>query len=176
MYDEAVSELVALNIMRPAGKLFAIVPNDAKDLLNPIRAIYVGVSGDVKIDPLEAYLPYDFKVSITNLSETISESVQAGGEIYLANGGAVPAVGDIFEVLGTGDFKTIQDLVVAKGAAVAIGDQFRFPNVGIGTEAVNYIADGSIVLTALASGIIHPIRARRVYATGTAALNIFGIL
>ena len=175
MFDEAVSELNALNIMRPAGRFIAVVPSDTKDLFSPIRAIYVGVAGDVKIDPLEAYLPQDFKVLITDGAETISTSVQAGGEIYLANGSAVPAVGDIFEVLGIGDFLTVQDLAAAKGSAVTIGDQFIFTNVGIGTEAVDYI-DGTITFVGLAAGIIHPIRATRVYDTGTAATGILGVI
>ncbi|MHA2067642.1 MAG: spike base protein, RCAP_Rcc01079 family [Candidatus Thorarchaeota archaeon] len=32
---------------RPAGKAFAITPNDTTDLDNPTRGLYVGVAGDV---------------------------------------------------------------------------------------------------------------------------------
>lgn len=36
----------------PAGSGFAIVTNDSTDLTRPARGIYVGVSGDVKINDL----------------------------------------------------------------------------------------------------------------------------
>ncbi len=171
-----ISELEALKLMVPADKLIAIVPNDDKDLRAPIRGLYVGGTGTVTFDPKVEYLPKDFRVTITDAAETISESVQSGGEIYLANGGAVPAVGDIFEVRGAGDFKTVQSLAAAKGSAPVAGDQFIFTNVGVGTEALDYIASGAITLTALAAGVFHAVRATRIYSTGTAATTIVGVL
>lgn len=79
----------------------------------------------------------DFSVTITDNSETISDSFQSG-EVYVANGNAVPDVGDRFLCGGTGDF-TGDDLATAKDAPLAAGDIFEVTDNGVGTEAVKYI-------------------------------------
>lgn len=79
----------------------------------------------------------DFSVTITDNTESISDAFQSG-EIYVANGNAVPDVGDRFLCLGTGDF-TGDDLATAKGAPLAAGDIFEVTDNSVGTEAVEYI-------------------------------------
>ena len=83
----------------------------------------------------------DFEVTITDNTETISTAFQSG-ELFAANGGAVPGVGDYFEVLGLGDF-TADDLETAKGSAVAANDFFEVTNNGLGMEAVAYLGLGA---------------------------------
>ena len=75
-------------LIDPADGAFAITPSDTEDLEQVTRGLYVGVSGDVKVD--------------------------------MANG-----------------------------------------------DAVTFVS--------LAAGVIHPLRVRRVYSTGTAATSILGI-
>jgi len=73
----------------PAVNAFSVTPNDSADLANSTRGIYVGVSGDIKIDTV-------------------------GG-------------------------------------------------------------DSAVTFVGLAAGIIHPIRAKRIYATDTTATSIVGV-
>jgi hypothetical protein len=80
---------MSIMVTRPADTAFAVTPNNSTDLATPTRGVYVGVSGDLKVDL-----------------------------------------------------------------------------VGGSTE---------ITFVGLASGVIHPIQARRIYATGTSATNIVGI-
>jgi hypothetical protein len=48
--------------------------------------------------------------------------------------------------------------------------------VGVsGDVKVDLVASGTVVFTDLIAGVIHPIRAKRVYATGTTATNIVGL-
>lgn len=48
--------------------------------------------------------------------------------------------------------------------------------VGVsGDVKVDLVNSGTITFANLAAGIIHPIRAKRVYATGTAATGIVGV-
>lgn len=75
-------------LIDPAERGFSITPNDSADLTVTTRGLYVGVSGDVKVD------------------------------------------------LVSGD---------------------------------------TVTLVALAAGVIHPLRVRRVYSTGTAATDIIGV-
>lgn len=75
-------------LLAPAGGAIAITPSDSNNLSRAIRGLYVGASGDVKVD----------------------------------------------------------------------------------------LADGTTVtFTGLAAGVIHPIRTKRVYATGTTATSILGV-
>lgn len=83
------------------------------------------------------YLRTEFDVTITDNIETISNSFQSG-EVFVANGGAVPSVNDRFRVNGAGDFIG-DELATAKGAALVAGDIFEVTNNGIGTEAVSWI-------------------------------------
>lgn len=83
------------------------------------------------------FMERDFSVTITDNTETISDAFQSG-EVYAANGDAVPDVGDRFLVGGTGDFIG-NELATAKGGAPAAGDIFEVTNNGVGTEAVDYI-------------------------------------
>jgi hypothetical protein len=80
---------MSIMVTRPTDTAFAVTPNNSTDLATPTRGVYVGVSGDLKVDL-----------------------------------------------------------------------------VGGSTE---------ITFVGLASGVIHPIQARRIYATGTSATNIVGI-
>jgi hypothetical protein len=80
---------MSIMVTRPADTAFAVTPNNSTDLATPTRGVYVGVSGDLKVDL-----------------------------------------------------------------------------VGGSTE---------ITFVGLAGGVIHPIQARRIYATGTSATNIVGI-
>lgn len=80
---------MSIMVTRPAENAFAVTPNNDADLAEDTRGLYVGVSGDVKVDL-----------------------------------------------------------------------------VGGSTE---------ITFVNLAAGVIHPIRARRVYATGTTATSIVGV-
>jgi len=79
-----------------------------------------------------------FEVTVTDASETIADSYKVTGEIGIAKGAAA-AVGDVFKVLGTGDFKTVQDLAAAKGEAPAANDLFRVTVITGGSEALEYI-------------------------------------
>lgn len=54
---------------------------------------------------------------------TVTDSADASVAAFLAGEGAAYAAGDIFRVLGTGDF-TDNALATAKGSAVAAGDVF----------------------------------------------------
>lgn len=81
----------------------------------------------------------DFEVTITDNTETMGTAFQSG-ELFVANGNAVPDVGSYFEVLGAGDF-TGDDLETAKGAAPAANDFFKVTNNGVGTEAVTYLGN-----------------------------------
>lgn len=80
---------MSIMVTRPADEAFAVTPNNSTDLATYTRGLYVGVSGDVKVDL-----------------------------------------------------------------------------VGGSTE---------ITFVGLAAGVIHPIQAKRVYATGTSATSIVGI-
>lgn len=82
---------MSIMVTRPADNVAAITPNNSTDLSALTRGIYVGVSGDLKVDL------YD--------GETVT----------------------------------------------------------------------TVTFTGLASGVIHPIRAQRVYATGTTATSILGV-
>lgn len=82
---------MSIMVTRPADSAAAITPNNSTDLTGVTRGLYVGVSGDVKVDL------YD--------NETVT----------------------------------------------------------------------TVTFVDLAAGVIHPIRARRVYATGTSATSILGI-
>ena len=83
------------------------------------------------------FMEKDFSVTITDNTESISDAFQSG-EVYAANGDAVPDVGDRFLVGGTGDFIG-DELATAKGGAPAAGDIFEVTNNGVGTEAVSYV-------------------------------------
>lgn len=78
---------MTIMVTQPARKAAAITPNDSTDLAQETRGLYVGVTGDVKVDLVE---------------------------------------------------------------------------------------EGTVIFVGLAAGIIHPIAAIRVYATGTTATNIVG--
>lgn len=80
----------------------------------------------------------DFQVTITDAQETIADSYKVTGEIGIAKGAAA-AVGDIFKVLGTGDFKTVQDLAAAKESAPVANDLFRVTVITGGSEALEYV-------------------------------------
>jgi len=53
----------------------------------------------------------------------------------------------------------------------------RGPYVGVaGDVKVDFVDGGTgIILKALAAGIVHPFRVKRVYATGTTATDIVGV-
>jgi len=85
----------------------------------------------------------DFQVTITDASETIADSYKVTGEIGIAKGAAA-AVGDVFKVLGTGDFKTVQDLAAAKESAPAANDLFRVTVITGGSEALEYVGTEAI--------------------------------
>jgi len=78
----------------------------------------------------------DYAVTITDALQTISQAFQSG-EIYIANGNAVPSVGDIIEVRGSGDFSGDQ-LTTAKGEAPRPYDYFEVTNATLGAEAFTY--------------------------------------
>lgn len=46
---------------------------------------------------------------------------------------------------------------------------------GTGDLKVDLVEEGTVTFVGLAAGIIHPIAAKRVYATGTDATNIIGV-
>lgn len=81
----------------------------------------------------------DIAVTITDDLQTISQSM-AAGEIYAANGNVVPAVGDIIEVRGTGDF-TGNNLATAKGEVPRPYDYFEITNATYGFETVTYLGN-----------------------------------
>ena len=83
------SDAGSLSITRPADGAIAITPSDNNNLSRSVRALYVGVSGDVKI---------------------------------------------------------------------------------------TFIDDTEVTFVALAAGVIHPMRAKKVFSTGTTATGIVGIL
>lgn len=80
---------MSIMVTRPADKAVAITPSDSTDLTTPTRGIYVGVSGDLKVD---------------------------------------------------------------------------------------LVGSGTVTFVGLAAGIIHPIAAKRIYATGTDSTDILGVL
>ena len=81
----------------------------------------------------EAYAP-DVDLTITDATDAgVAEAIATDGEIGVALGRA-GAVGDIFQVGGTGDF-TDDALETAKGSAPADGDLFQVT----GADAVTYL-------------------------------------
>jgi len=84
-----------------------------------------------------------------NIDMTITDATDADlaaffdttGELYIALGRA-PAVGDIFQVGGTGDV-TDNALATAKGGALADGDLFMVSDIG--TEACLYVPNEGFV-------------------------------
>lgn len=77
----------------------------------------------------------------------------------------------------------IQDLAAGKGAFSITPDNNTYIQktrgiyIGGGNNLTVDMADGSTVtFTALATGVIHPISVVRVYATGTDATSILGIV
>ena len=81
------------------------------------------------------------------------------------------------------DAPTAQEAFSASSAFVITPDNttdLALPTRGLyvggsGTVKVD-MADGTTVtFTGLAAGVIHPIRAKRVYATGTTASGILGV-
>ena len=101
----------------------------------------VGVPGSMR------HSAGSFAVIITNGLETITESFASGGEIYVANGNAVPSVGDIIEMTEIGDFSGSQ-LATAKGEAVRPFDYFQVTSVAPGSEALTYL--GNLRIPAMA--------------------------
>jgi hypothetical protein len=79
----------------------------------------------------------DFAATITDDLQTITQSFQSGGEVYVANGNSVPSVGDIIEVRGNGDFSGNQ-LTTAKGEAPRPYDYFEITSVSAGAESITY--------------------------------------
>lgn len=93
----------------------------------------------------EAYSPAADFVVTDATDATLAAFFAATGELYAALGRA-PAVGDVFQVGGTGD-TTDNALATAKGGPVADGDVFEVTNIS--TEAVVYLgAAGDLDFTA----------------------------
>jgi len=111
-----------------------IPPNAAADGVN-VRFHKVGWEGRTG-----SYLhTMDIGVTVTDAKDaTLSAFMQSGGELYAANGGAVPDIGDTFIVYGVGD--TADDaLETAKGYPVRRYDCFRVDNNATGSESITYL-------------------------------------
>jgi len=97
-----------------------------------------GIIFDGQIDWLLQPPSSDFSVTITDNLESLSTSMQSG-ELYAANGSAVPSVGDVWQVTGTGDFTgdNMETQKAGWGPPVAT-DLFEVTNNSPGTEAFLY--------------------------------------
>lgn len=82
-------------------------------------------------------------------------------------------------------FKTSLDSPIANGAAVTPSNSTDLPittrGIYLGAtgdvkcELAGAVAGTFVTFTALAGGVIHPIRVRKVYATGTTATGIVAL-
>lgn len=86
----------------------------------------------------ELFHPADISVLLGG-SESITTSFQSG-EIYTANGSAVPDVGDLIMVNSEDDFTGV-DLSVAKGSNPRKYDLFEVTNNSSGLEGISFIGN-----------------------------------
>lgn len=83
------------------------------------------------------FTPAKFGFTKTATAETIKTSF-ASGELYVANGNARPAVGDIFMLYGENDFSG-GNMATAKGDSLRKYDLFRVTNATVDSESVFYL-------------------------------------
>jgi hypothetical protein len=92
-----------------------------------------GASGSVR------FTPASITVTITNNTQTLATALTSGF-LYLANNSAALSVGDVFEVMGDGDF-TGTNLQTAKGDYPRRHDIFSVVSTTSGSESILYVGN-----------------------------------
>lgn len=157
--------------MNNTGTAFAITTSNTVLLPKVTKALYVGVTGDVKVDFCNK-IGMGRVIAVDGTGAIVTIQVEYQGIGY--NSAPTATVVDTNTSLSTG---TGASLTVTVGNGIVTGFTINSGGTGYHVNDEITLAGGftGVVLKNLLQGIIHNLQVTKVYATGTTATDIVGL-